>query len=46
MEPSKLYNYVKNQYLMGNFSDSDLSVLVARGVIREDERLQLLALKA
>lgn len=46
MEHSKLFSYVKNQYLMGNFSDSDLSVLVSRGIIREDERLELLALKA
>lgn len=39
---SKLFTYVKNQYLMGNFSNDDLIVLVDRGIIREDERLELI----
>lgn len=42
---SRLYTYVKNQYLLGGFSASDLEILVSRGVITEAERLEILALK-
>lgn len=42
---SKLFTYIKNQYLMGNFSNDDLIVLVELGRIREDERVELVALK-
>lgn len=43
---SRLYNYVKNQYLLGGFSATDLETLVTRGVIADAERLEILALKS
>lgn len=39
---SPAYTYVKNQYLLGRFSEEDLMVLVQRGVITESERLQII----
>lgn len=42
---SRLYTYVKNQYLLGGFSASDLEILVSRGVITDAERLEILSLK-
>lgn len=39
---SPAYTYVKNQYLLGKFSDDDLLVLVSRGVITESERVQII----
>ncbi|WP_302621810.1 hypothetical protein [Lysinibacillus xylanilyticus] len=38
---SKLFNYVKNQVLLSNFSVDDLFVLVDRKVITDAERLKL-----
>lgn len=38
---SRLYNYVKNQYLLGGFNEADLLTLVNRGIITEEERLQI-----
>lgn len=34
--------YIKNQYVLGNFTDADLLTLVARGIITEEERLLIL----
>lgn len=42
---SRLYPYVKNQYLLGAFSDAELVTLVGRNVITESERVELVALK-
>ena len=36
------YKYVKNQYLLGKFSDEDLLVLVGRKVITDAERVQII----
>lgn len=46
MMESKMYQYIKNQYLLGAFKDADLDVLVSRGHITETEKNQILALKA
>ena len=42
---SSLFNYIKNQYLLGNFSPEDLEKLVSLKRISDEERLQILALK-
>lgn len=42
---SKLYTYIKNQYLLGNFSDEELVTLVSFGRITDEERVKLLAMK-
>lgn len=42
---SKLYTYIKNQYLLGNFSDEELVTLVSLGRITDEERVKLLAMK-
>lgn len=42
---SKLYIYIKNQYLLGNFSDEELVTLVSLGRITDEERVKLLAMK-
>lgn len=39
---SPAYTYVKNQYILGKFTDADLETLVSRGVIKEEERLQII----
>lgn len=39
---TRAFIYVQNQYLLGNFTEDDLLTLVARGVITEEERLQIL----
>ena len=38
---SPLYQYIKNQVIMGNFSASDLVVLQSRGYLTENERIEL-----
>lgn len=45
MEQSALFNYVKNQYLLGAFTESNLIVLVTRGIVTDDERVQIVSLK-
>lgn len=42
---SMAYNYVLNQYLMGRFTDANLVTLVTRGVITEEERLEIMTYK-
>lgn len=42
---SPLYKYIKNQYLLNNFSDEDLNTLVSLKRIIDDERKELLTLK-
>lgn len=42
---STLYNYIKNQYLLGAFSEEDLVKLVGLKRITDEERLQIIALK-
>ncbi|MBD8026410.1 XkdX family protein [Ureibacillus sp. Re31] len=42
---SSLYTYIKNQYLLGGFSEAELIKLVELGRINDEERLQILALK-
>lgn len=44
MQQSKLFTYIKIQYLMKNFSDDDLITLVSLRRITEDERKELLAI--
>lgn len=44
MQKSKLFNYVKNQVLLGQFNASELTVLVGRNVITDAERTELLPL--
>lgn len=44
MPKSKLFNYVKNQVILGNFDAEDLKVLVSRNIITDDERIELLPL--
>lgn len=44
MQKSKLFNYVKNQVILGAFDANDLTVLVTRRVITDDERSELIAL--
>lgn len=44
MQKSKLFNYVKNQVILGNFNADDLVVLVTRNVITDIERTELLEL--
>lgn len=39
---SRAYKYVKNQYMLGEFSDEDLITLVNRGVITDEERLMIM----
>jgi hypothetical protein len=39
---SRAYTYVKNQYILGNFTIEDLETLVTRGVITEEERLTII----
>ena len=43
---SPLYNYIKNQYILGKFSDEEMVTLVALGRITDEERLEILALKS
>lgn len=43
---SPLYNYIKNQYILGAFADEDLLVLVSLNRISDAERLEILALKS
>lgn len=38
---SNLYNYVKNQVLIGNFDKSDLATLVQRSIITDRELEEL-----
>lgn len=40
---SKLYNYIKNQYLMGALSEDDLVKMVEMKRITNEERLQIIA---
>lgn len=42
---SKLFTYIKNQYLLGNFTDENLVTLVEKGRIADTERQELLTLK-
>lgn len=44
MQKSKLFNYVKNQVILGNFDAEELKVLVSRNVITDAERTELLPL--
>lgn len=39
---SPAYNYVRNQYLLGKLSQTDLTVLANRNVITEDERTKII----
>jgi hypothetical protein len=39
---SRAYTYVRNQYILGNFTQEELSILVTRGVITEEERLMII----
>lgn len=43
---SPLFSYIKNQYILGKFSDEELITLVALGRITDDERLEIMALKS
>lgn len=38
-----MYTYVKNQYLLGRFTDADLLTLVNRGIITEEERQSIMS---
>lgn len=40
-----MFLYIKNQYLIGNFTDAELIVLVSLGRITDEERVKLLAMK-
>lgn len=42
---STLYTYIKNQYILGAFTDADLVKLVELGRITDDERLEIMSLK-
>lgn len=42
---SASYEYVKNQYLMGKFTDANLVTLVSRKVITDDERIEIMSYK-
>lgn len=42
---SPFYPYIKNQYLLGNFTDENLVTLVEKGRISDTERQELLTLK-
>lgn len=42
MQKSKLFNYVKNQVLLGNFNAEELTILVGRNIITSEERDELL----
>lgn len=46
MNESKMYQYIKNQYLLGAFTEGNLVTLVTNKHITEEERLQILALKS
>ena len=39
---SPAFNYVRNQYILGKFTNDDLVVLVSRNVITDDERLKII----
>ena len=43
---SPLYNYIKNQYILGKFSDEEMITLVSLGRITDEERLEIIALKS
>lgn len=43
---SPLYNYIKNQYILGKFSDEEMVTLVSLGRITDEERLEIQALKS
>ncbi|HZG10512.1 MAG TPA: hypothetical protein VEZ91_00830 [Kurthia gibsonii] len=45
MQQSKLFTYIKNQYLMGNFTDEEMKILVEKNRITDEERVKLLAMK-
>lgn len=45
MQQSKLFTYIKNQYLMGNFTDEEMKILVEKNRITDEERVELLAMK-
>ena len=40
-----LYNYIRDQYILGNFSEDDLIKLVELGRITDEERLEILKIK-
>jgi uncharacterized XkdX family phage protein len=37
-----MYTYIKNQYLLGNFTKEDLSTLVTKGRITDAQRLEII----
>lgn len=43
---SPLYNYIKNQYLLGKFTDDEMMQLVALGRITDAERVEIVTPKA
>lgn len=45
MKKSPLYNYIKNQYLLGKFSNDEMITLVSLGRITDAERLEIIELK-
>lgn len=42
---SPLYEYIKNQYLLGEFTNEQLLKLVELGRITDEERKEIIALK-
>ncbi|WP_190323374.1 hypothetical protein [Rummeliibacillus sp. TYF-LIM-RU47] len=42
MQQSKLYTYIKNQYLMGNFTSDEMVRLVELNRITDGERIKII----
>ena len=42
MQQSKAYTYIKNQYLMGNFTDDEMRILVEKNRITDVERIKII----
>lgn len=42
MQQSKLYTYIKNQYLMGNFTNDEMVRLVELNRITDVERIKII----
>lgn len=42
---SPAFNYIRNQYLLGKFSDEDLEVLVQRTYLTEQEKIEIIDIK-